>query len=128
MDFMTGGTKTDPECGDVYRVSPKTSVNGDKHGSNGRPAAVVETSRRAVHALTRTTNPDRNARTLTSSKNDAIGLTKDAYWTDVNQRPLPRSALADEALCRYLGRLPGDETRALEAFWATSVALGRKNL
>lgn len=49
------------------------------------------------------------------------------YWTDVNQRPVPRSALADEALCRYLGRLPEDEARALGSFWATTLMLGRKN-
>lgn len=128
MAFMTGGTKTDPEIGDVYRVSPKTSVNGDKHGSNGRPAAVVETTKRAVHTLTRTTHPEPNSRTLHSPRNDKIGLTKEGHWTDVNQRPLPRSALAKPTLCRYLGRLPEDEAHALEAFWATSVILGRKNL
>lgn len=127
MALMTGGVNTDPETGDVYRVSPKTSVNGDKHGSNGRPAAVVETSQRAVHTLTRTTHPEKNARTLRSAKNDAIGLTKEGYWTDVNQRPVPRSALAKKALCRYLGRLPEDETRALASFWATTLMLGRKN-
>lgn len=127
MAFMTGGTKTDPECGDVYRVSPKMSANGDKHGSNGRLSGVVEVSKRSVHTLTRTTHPDKGARTLESAKNDAIGLTKDGYWTDVNQRPVPRSALADEARCRYLGRLPEDETRALGSFWATTLMLGRKN-
>lgn len=124
---MTGGTKTDPEGGDVYRVSPKMSANGDKHGAKGRLSGVVETSKRAVHTLTRTTHPERNARTLYSPKKEEIGLTKDGYWTDVNQRPVPRSALDDEALCRYLGRLPEDEARALESFWATTLLLGRKN-
>lgn len=128
MGRMSRGTNTDPVVGDVYRVAPETSVTGDKHGPNKRPAAVVETTRRAVQTLTRTTHPDKNARTLPSPKNDDLDLDQDAWWSDRNQRPLARSWLSEPAKCLYLGRLPEDETRALERFWDTTVSLGRKNL
>lgn len=128
MVSMTGGVKEDPETGDVYRVSPRMSANGDRHGPHARPCAVVDQNKRSIIMLTRTTHPQRGARTLASAKNEAIGLTKDGYWSDVNQRPVPRPALAKAALCHYLGRLPDDETHELKSFWATSVLLGRTNL
>lgn len=75
--------------------------------------------------LTRTTHPEVGARTLESPEQSEIGLTKDAYWTDHNQRPLPRAWLADAAKCAYAGRLPESETSALVAFWDTTKLLGR---
>ncbi len=128
MVRMSRGTKTDPVVGDVYHVAPETSVTGDKHGRSRRPAAVVETSKRAVHTLTRTTHPDKNARTLHSPRNVELGLDKEGWWSDMNQRPLPRTWLAEAAKCLYLGGLSEDETRDLKRFWETTVSLGRKNL
>ena len=78
--------------------------------------------------LTRTTHPEPGARTLESQEMRELGLTKDGYWTDHNQRPLPHAWLADAARCAYTGRLPESETGALVAFWETTKLLGRKCL
>lgn len=128
MMIMPPKTNTDPVEGDVYRTSPDTSASGDVHGENKRICGVVELTRRSVLTLTRTTRPEKHARKLESAKNKQMGLTKAAWWTDVNQRPLSRSWLADPARVEYLGRLPDPESRQLAEFWQMSKMLGRTNL
>lgn len=125
---MTRRTNTTPTLGDVYRTDPSTSASGDVHGDHGRLSAVVELMKRAVQTLTRTTHPQRGARKLESPRNPTIGLTKAGWWTDVNQRPLPRGWLADPQKCEYVGGLPESESTELVEFWKQSVLLGRKNL
>lgn len=127
MTPVTSKTNTTPVVGDVYRCAPSTSANGDVHGENGRLCGTVEVLPRVITTLTRTTHPERGARTLESGKRPEIGLTKDGYWTDHNQRPLPRSWLGDAGKCEYTGRLPKSETDALVYFWATTKLLGREN-
>lgn len=80
-----------------------------------------------MSTLTRTTHPEPGSRTLPSPKNPAIGLTKDGYWTDRNQRPLARRWLDDPARCKYLGLLPSAQRDALVGFWNTTKMLGRGN-
>lgn len=125
MIFVTAKTNTVPVLGDVYRCAPSTSANGDVHGGNARLCGTVELLPRSIMTLTRTTNPERGSKTLESPRQPEIGLTKDGYWTDHNQRPLPRTWLADAAKCEYVGRLPESETDALVNFWATTKLLGR---
>ena len=120
-------TKPEPEVGDAYRCSPKTSVNGDAHGDNKRICGVVEVMPRSVVALTRTTHPEGDARTVESPKGSVPGFTKDAWWTDRNQRPLVRAWLRDGDLCEYLGRLPQGEKEELLRFWETTKMLGLAN-
>lgn len=125
---MPPKTNTDPVEGDVYRTSPDTSVSGDAHGDNKRICGVVELTPRSVLTLTRTTRPEKHARKLESAENKQMGLTKAAWWTDVNQRPLARSWLADPDRVEYLGRLPEPESTKLAEFWQMSKILGRTNL
>lgn len=128
MCCVTSKTNTAPVLGDVYRCAPNTSANGDVHGGNKRLCGTVEVLPRVITTLTRTTHPEPGARTLESDKRPEIGLTKDGYWTDHNQRPLARTWLADAAKCEYVGRLPETETVALVKFWDTAKLLGRKGL
>lgn len=125
MSHVPPMTNTAPVLGDVYRCAPSTSANGDVHGDSRRLCGTVELLPRSIMTLTRTTHPEVGARTLESPEQSEIGLTKDAYWTDHNQRPLPRAWLADAAKCAYAGRLPESETSALVAFWDTTKLLGR---
>jgi hypothetical protein len=76
--------------------------------------------------LSRTTHPDRDARTLESPKNPELGFTKDGYWQDRNQRPVPKSFWGTKHFM-YLGRLPTSEEAALMDFWKTTNMLGRRN-
>ncbi len=117
-----------PELGEVHLASPKTSVDGDKHGSNPRRVGVVEVTATTAYLLGRTTHPDEGARTLASPKNPEIGLTEDGYWQDVHQRSLSHRQLADPELCRLLGVLPEPERSELLQWWRTSVMLGRRGL
>lgn len=117
----------DPQPGELYRASPKTSTTGDKHGSNPRPCAVVERDRRVARTLTRATHPEPNARTLLSPAKPELGLNLDGYWQDRFQRPIPKKfwGTADFS---YLGELPSAEWSDLQAFWNMTDMLGRRNL
>lgn len=86
---------------------------------------VVELRVRVAMTLTRTTHPDSD-RALESPKSPAIGLTRDGWWTDKNQRPIPLAWLTDASLCRYLGRLPDGEREKLLHFWKMTKALGKE--
>ena len=124
---VTARINTEPVVGDVYRLSPRLSVNGDAHGQAKRPAGVVELTEWTVSTITRTTvkNPPGNA--MPSKANLKICLDKDGHWTDVNQRPFARHHLPNPEMCRYLGHLDEDETARLKDFWKLIDALGRRN-
>ena len=125
---MTPSKMSRPEVGDVYRAFPQTSTTGDAHGENGRPVAVVELMARVATTLTRTTHPESDARTVPSPADPELGLSKDGWWTDRHQRPMPYSWFDNPDFCTYLGRLSSETTEKLVAFWEKTIALGRKNL
>lgn len=115
--------KPKPELGDVYRVTPATSPLGDSHGSNRRPAGVVELSPHVARTLTRTTHPSRTARSLPSPANPVLGL-REGAWTDHKPRPIPLRWFATDE-CEYLGALDDDEREAMLEFWKATKMLGR---
>lgn len=126
---MSSHNTSGPVPGDVYRASPKTSVNGDVHGDHGRPVVVVEYLRNVAKTLARTTQkPPKGARSIKSRASSSLRLTKPGWWTDLNQRPLTRRQLADPELCTYLGRLCDPERREVIHFWGVTKGLGRENL
>lgn len=115
--------------GQLYLASPQTSTNGDVHGANWRPCAVVELSGRTVRTVTRTTQqPSRDERAIASDVNPSIGLSKPGWWTDRNQRPLLLIWLENAEMCKYLGVLAPSETENLLDFWRKTKMLGRENL
>lgn len=120
--------KADPELGDVYKASPRTSVNGDVHGQNKRPIGVVKLERRVVRTITRTTQvPAKTDHSIFSAKNPTIGLNKDGYWAGINTRPVMRHHFADSSMCEYLGKLPSLEKESLLQLWNTLDMLGLQN-
>lgn len=130
MTITPGNAKAvpNPQPGEVYKASPRTSVNGDRHGKTmTRPVGVVERLPRVAMCLGRSTHPEKDARTLDSAKNLSIGLTEDAAWQDRFQRPVPRSFWGTPDFT-YAGRLPTQEASDLLQFWAMTTLLGRKGL
>ena len=117
----------DPRVGECYMASPETSVNGDAHGQNQRPVAVVERLPRVAVCLGRTTHPRCDDRKVYSPKNPGLGLSKDGYWTDRNQRMIPSKFWGTDKF-RYRGKLPQTEVDELAEFWAKTVMLGRRGL
>jgi hypothetical protein len=115
----------DPRPGDAYRASPATSFNGDAHGNNPRPCAVVERLKRVALALGRTTHPEPDARTLESPANPELGFTEFGYWQDRYQRPVSRKFWGTADFV-YLGLLPETEAAELTRFWELTNMLGRK--
>lgn len=116
-----------PQPGELHRASPETSTTNDVHGVKPRPCAVVERARRVALTLTRTTHPEKDARTVASSRNDELGLDLDGYWQDRFQRPIAKKFWGTPDFS-YVGQLPSDEWSDLQAFWKVTEMLGRKNL
>lgn len=122
-----GENSTDPQPGDIYKASPTTSVDKDKHGRRPRPVAVVERLPRVAMCLGRSTHPDQDARTMASPRNPEVGLTEDGWWQDRHQRPVARRFWGTPDFT-YSGTLPVEERDALIAFWQQTTLLGRKGL
>jgi hypothetical protein len=123
------GPAAEPEPGEVYLASPATSTTGDAHGSHARPAGVVERTKNVAHCLTRTKNPERDARTLESpaDKHNVPCMTLDAHWQDRYQRPVAKRFWGTRDF-EYSGRLSDEARDALLDFWHTTTLLGRRNL
>lgn len=75
--------------------------------------------------LGRTTNPEKDARTVASPANAALSFTKDGFWQDRFQRPISRKFWGTPHFV-YLGLLPEAEAADLARFWEMTDLLGRK--
>lgn len=115
----------DPQPGEVYMASPKTSFNGDKHGDNARPFGVAKRNPRVAICVNRSTHPERDARTIESPAMPELGL-DDAYWQSRFHRTVHKKWWGTPDF-RYLGRLPAAEAEALARFFAVSEMLGEHN-
>lgn len=115
--------KHDPQLGDVYLASPKTTPFGDAHGDNARPVGITEISKRVISTLTRTTHPTRDCRKIVSPANPRLSLVP-GWWTDHKPRPIPRRWLDTEE-CRFRGPLDENEREELLRFWQMTKMLGR---
>lgn len=115
----------DPQPGDLYMASPRTSFNGDAHGDNARPFGVAKRNPRVAICVNRTTNPEKDARTIPSPAKPELNLV-DAYWQSRFHRTVHRKWWGTDDF-RYLDRLPTTEAADLARFFAISEMLGEDN-
>ncbi len=115
----------DPQPGDLYRASPSTSTNGDRHGNNARPVAVAQRNPNVAICVNRTTNPDSSVRKIESPAKPEHNL-KQAWWQARFHRTVHRKWWGTPDF-RYVCRLPESEASAVAEFFKISVMLGEHN-
>ena len=106
-------------------ASPKTSFNGDAHGTNARPFGVAKRNPNVAICVNRTTNPEKGARTIPSPAKPEHNLIA-AEWQSRFHRTVHRNWWGTPDF-RYLDRLPEPEADQLTAFFRTSELLGEDN-
>ena len=112
----------DPQPGDLYMASPRTSFNGDRHGDSHRPFGVGKRRPNVAICVNRSTHPEKDARTIPSPAKPHLGLVE-ASWQSRFHRTVHRKWWGTPDF-RYLDRLPAPEAEALAQFFAISEMLG----